>query len=345
MLSIIQDIPDFVLSSRLDFVIEVDKQMTFTLMQGSNVILQETYTPDSNNRIHILDLFSLMEPYLLSSPLSEFSYMCISLSENPISKKFVVLLSRYLVPGDSSDFVNNYFLTALAGRDKTTSFCRKETLSLTTGRLSSGGANIPVTAECIFVNDSNKIYKSLRSLGSVPDYGISSVDVSPSRFTQPGYKLLRYTVTAGSRRQVYRLNNDEPESIGIKFRNSFGCMETFYFIGIDTVEPELTRSAAYFGGKYKTYHVDEQRRHTISTGYIPEAMFQLVDDVARSQDVYLESSSDDIPITIIDSDTQRNTSDDGLFSFTITYILSSRCQNRLKLLPDIFDDTFDDTYN
>lgn len=122
-------------------------------------------------------------------------------------------------------------------------------------------------------------------------------------------------------------------------------METFYFIGTDKIEPELTRSAAYFNGIYKTYYIDEQRKHTLSTGYIPESMYMLVDDVARSQEVYLINGSEDIPITIVDSDTQRDTSDDGLFSFSITYIFSSRCQNRLKLLPEIFDDSFDDTYN
>lgn len=345
MLSIIQDIPDFVLSSQLDIVIGADKQVTFSLNKDGSVILQETYTPDSKNQVQILDMFSLMEPYLLTSPLCQFSYTCSASGETSISKTFIVLLSQYQVQVTATDFVNNYFLTALAGRDKITSFDRKETLYLTTGRISSGGTTIPVTAECVFVNDSNQITTSARSLGSVSDYGIRSVDVSPSRFTLSGFKLLRYTVTAGARRQVYRLDHDDPDSIGIKFRNSFGCMETFYFIGTDKLEPELTRSAAYFNGTYRTYHIDEQRKHTLSTGYIPESMYTLVDDVARSQEVYLMDSSEEIPITIIDSDTQRNTSNDGLFSFTITYILSSRCQNRLKLQPDIFDDTFDDTYN
>ena len=298
MLSIIQDIPDFVLSSQLDIVIGADKQVTFSLSKDGNVILQETYTPDSKNQVHILDLFSLMEPYLLTSPLSQFSYTCSASSETSINKTFIVLLSQYLIPGSATDFVNNYFLTALAGRDKITSFDRKETLYLTTGKISSGGTTIPVTAECVFVNDSNQITTSARSLGSVSDYSIRSVDVSPSRFTQSGYRLLRYTVTAGARKQVYRLDYDEPDSIGIKFRNSFGCMETFYFIGTDKLEPELTRSAAYFNGTYRTYHIDEQRKHTLSTGYIPESMYSLVDDVARSQEVYLMDGAEEIPLPL-----------------------------------------------
>ena len=61
MLSVIQDIPDFVLSSQLDIVIGADKQVTFSLNKGGSVILQETYTLDSKNQVHILDLFSLME--------------------------------------------------------------------------------------------------------------------------------------------------------------------------------------------------------------------------------------------------------------------------------------------
>ncbi|WP_418574114.1 hypothetical protein [Phocaeicola sp.] len=261
------------------------------------------------------------------------------------STNFTVLLCRPIVPCSAEDFVANYFLTTLTGRDKITSFGRTETLYLATGKLSSGGTTIPVTTECIFVNEQNQLLKSTRSLDNVADYGIRSIDVSPSRFTQSGYKLLRYTVLAGARKQTFRVDQDEPESIGLKFRNSFGVIETFYFVGGDTVEPELTRSAAYFAGQYKTYYVDEQRKHTLNTGYIPESMFALADDVARATDVWLMDESGDIPITITESNTSRSDEDDGLFAFTVSYIFASRCQQRLRLLPDIFDDSFDDTYN
>lgn len=346
MLTIPQDIPDFVLSSQLDnFTINADKQVTFVLKQSNTVILQESYTPDSSNQIRILDLFSLMESYLLTSPMTQFSYEVSASGETTVSKTFTVLLCRPIIPCSAEDFVADYFLTTLAGRDKITSFGRTETLYLTTGKLSSGGTTIPVTAECIFVNDQNQLLKSTRSLGNVADYDIRSIDVSPSRFTQSGYKLLRYTVLAGSRKQTFRVDQDEPESIGLKFQNSFGSVETFYFVGGDTVEPELSRSAAYFAGQYKTYYVDEQRKHTLNTGYIPESMFALADDVARATEVWLMDESGDIPITITESNTSRSDEDDGLFAFTISYIFASRCQQRLRLLPDIFDDSFDDTYN
>lgn len=346
MLTIPQDIPDFVLSSQLDnFTINADKQVTFVLKQSNAVILQESYTPDSSNHIRILDLFSLMESYLLTSTMTQFSYEVSASGETTVSKTFTVLLCRPIIPCSAEDFVANYFLTTLAGRDKITSFGRTETLYLTTGSLSSGGTTIPVTAECVFVNDQNQLLKSTRSLGNVADYGIRSVDVSPSRFTQSGYKLLRYTILAGARKQTFRVDQGEPESVGLKFRNSFGVVETFYFVGGDTVEPELSRSAAYFAGQYKTYYVDEQRKHTLNTGYIPESMFALADDVARATEVWLMDESGDIPITITESNTSRSDEDDGLFAFTVSYIFASRCQQRLRLLPDIFDDSFDDTYN
>ena len=325
MLTIPQDIPDFVLSSQLDnFTISADKRVTFVLKQANTVILQETYTQDTSNQIHILDLFSLMEPYLIGSPMLQFSYEVSASSETTISKTFTVLLCRPIIPCSGVDFVTNYFLTTLAGRDKITSFNRTETLYLTTGSLSS---------------------ESTRSLGNVADNGIRSVDVSPSRFTQSGYRLLRYTILAGARKQTFRVDQDQPESVGLKFRNSFGCVETFYFVGGDTVEPELTRSAAYFAGQYKNYYVDEQRKHTLNTGYIPEGMFNLADDVARATEVWQMDESGDISITITESNTSRSDEDDGLFAFTVSYIFASRYQQRIRLLPDIFDDSFDDTYN
>lgn len=346
MVSVTQNIPEFALSSQLnELEIDADEKVTFILKKNESVILQETYTPDFNNKIRILDLFSLLEPYLLENPLTNFSYELRADSLWDNSTNFTVLLCRPVIPCSAVDFVTNYFLTTLAGRDKITSFNRTETLYLTTGSLSSGGTTIPVTAECVFVNDQNQLLKSTRSLGNVADYGICPIDVSPSRFIQPGYQLLRYTIMAGTRKQTFRVDQGQPESVGLKFRNSFGSVETFYFMGGDTVEPELTRSAAYFAGQYKTYYVDEQRKHTLNTGYIPEAMFDLADDVARATEAWLMDESGDIPITITESDTSRSDKDDGLFAFTISYIFASRHQQRFRLLPEIFDDSFDDTYN
>lgn len=216
MLSIIQDIPDFVLSSQLDIVIGADKQVTFSLNKGGSVILQETYTPDSKNQVHILDLFSLMEPYLLTTPLSQFSYTCSASGETSISKTFTVLLSQYLIPVTATYFVKNYFLTALAGRDKITAMNRKETLYITMGVVDASFI-VPVSAECIYSDDNNNINKVTRNIGFSFRGDISSIDVSPSLFAKDGYKLLRYTITAGARRQVYRLDHDAPDSIGIKF--------------------------------------------------------------------------------------------------------------------------------
>lgn len=346
MLTIPQDIPDFVLSSQLDnFTISADKQVDFVLKQGDTVILQENYTPDASNQIRILDMFSLMEPYLIASPLLQFSYTVSASGETSISKTFTVLLCRSAVPCSAEDFVNGYFLTTLAGRNKVTSFGRTETLYFVNGLLTEEEATTGVAAECVFVNDDNRLLKRIVPLSIVTKYGIYSVDVSPSRFNLSGYHLLRYAVMAASRKQIFHVDQSEPEAIGLKFRNSFGLVETFYFIGGDTVEPELTRSASYFSGQYKTYYVDEQRKHTLNTGYIPESMFALADDLARTTEAWLMDDSGDIPITIIESDTSRSDEDDGLFSFTVTYILASRCQQRIHLLPEVFDDSFDDTYN
>lgn len=346
MLSIPQDIPDFALSSQLDnFLISADRPVTLLLEQGDTVILQETYTPDAKNLIRILDLFSLMEPYLLAEPLLSFSYTLSASEEETLSKTFTVLLCRPYVPCTANEFVMNYFLSTLAGRNKVTALGRSEILYLTTGALNSGETSIGVTAECVFVDEQNQLLYFTYELDSVEDYGIRAIDASPSRFTQLGYQLLRYTITAGARQQTFLVNQDQPDFIGVKFRNSFGVAETISFAGGESVEPELTRNASYFSGQYKTYYVDEQRKHTLNTGYVPESMFALVDDVARATEVWLIDEYGDIPITVLESETKRDDALDGMFSFTITYVLASRCQQRLRLLPAIFDDTFDDTYN
>ena len=191
MVSVTQNIPEFALSSQLnEIVINADEEVTFILKKNDSVILQESYTPDSQNIIRILDLFSLLESYLINEPLTNFTYEMIADSLWDNSTNFTVLLCRPIVPCSAEDFVANYFLTTLTGRDKITSFGRTETLYLTTGKLSSGGTTIPVTAECIFVNDQNQLLKSTRSLGNVADYGIRSIDVSP-----PGSRPSAWTRT------------------------------------------------------------------------------------------------------------------------------------------------------
>lgn len=95
MVSVTQKIPEFALSSQLnEIVINADEEVTFILKKNDSVILQESYTPDSQNIIRILDLFSLLESYLINEPLTNFTYEMIADSLWDNSTNFTVLLCR-----------------------------------------------------------------------------------------------------------------------------------------------------------------------------------------------------------------------------------------------------------
>ena len=343
MITIRRDIPSFALLSQLEeLTIFCNKVVTFELSQAGQTVFSEKYIPDGTSLVRIFDFCALVEPSLREEPLLEFQYRISADGETPVTKSFVVLMARVRVPIEAISFCNNYFLSCLGGQPKQTSPGRRELLSLTSGAV-SGSGTIPVSVECVFVDEKNVPTTETRQLDAVSAVGVHTIDVSPTRFLKEGALLVRYTVIAGKRRQVYRVGRQEEEPVGVSFLNAFGCRETFYFRGLIKLTPEIERSMAYMGGQYKTYRVEEQLQHELNTGFLPSSMYHLADDMSRSVDTRLITPSGEVDVAIVDSDTERTT-DNKLFSFTVTYIRSSR-QQAPFLFPYIFDNTFDKSFN
>lgn len=345
MLSIINDIPDFAVSNELNnFSIMVDSELTLEVQHHGSTVWRANYVPDSHNEVDIIDIFSVLEPFLIESPLQMFSYRLSAAGEAPLSKDFTILLCRCDVDTSGSSFVQTHFLTALDGV-KITYRNSREFLYLTSGSTTVGGTVTP-QVHCKFVDANNHLTEQTRALTSVNESGINKIDVAPSLFTLAGSDLVSYTVVAGSRRMEYRVV--EPEFfIGavIEFRNAFGCMETFSFAGLRTNKPKVERSAAYFSGVYHNYHVDTKKHIKVNSAFIPLSMGDFADDLAQSMEIYLLTGREVVPVTIVESETDRNNAPDALFSFSIEFIKSAKNRKLLPELRRIFDDTFDQTYN
>lgn len=338
-----------------------DYSAKFELRYAAELILSETYIAEIHNGITIYDLSSLIEPYLQDKFIDSFD-IGISIFETETgnnianyAKTVTSLYSRARINMPAADFICKFFLSTLMG-DKVTSPGRKEYLHFVTTEKDFTADNddqnlitVQISADWIDgdFSKSSEVLKWYIELTTTELQKIT-VDISPDKFKRKGFTLIGYTVVVGERKQRYIVDNDCLDTDpAIAFVNSFGCLETFYFTGTNELEPSFQRDAAYINGKYRNYHVEEERNFKADTGVIPESMSCLVDDLTRATDIYLiEKGEIGREITITNSETKRNNNLDSLFRASITYRIADRNQNELFPLQAVrtFDKTFDNTF-
>lgn len=358
-------VEEFTFSSALDRIVfamvgtRADYSAKFELRQGEETILSENYVPDANNEIVIRDLSSLIEPYLQENLLSNFEIEIIATSDTDIlgqSKMvFTALYCKADVDMPVVDFIANFFLSTLMG-DKVTALGQKEYLhfcyTLSDKDVESGAHNFKTLVEIypVFVDGQMNVVTSFRNWEvqlQMVARQIVTIDVSPLQFVEKGLTLISYKVVVGGRAQTFCVNQRFDSEPDIAFKNSFGLLETLYFIGTKEETPEISRSAAYIDGEYRNYHIEENRLVKAHTGVLPETMVCLVDELARSTEAYLiEKGEIGRQITITGSELKRTNELDSLFSFQITYRIAKRNQNILKVFrpSQTFDSTFDKTF-
>lgn len=335
-----------------------DYSAKFTLLTNSETILSETYVPDLNNEIIIRDISSLINPYLKDVLVSNFSISISVFDKNtseffaPAYKSFKALYCEVVVDINAVDFIGRFFLSTLMGA-KVTALGQKEYLHFATidEDFVSGDENIiAYKVFAYYVNSEMKQVSNVinRNVSlNADNLQIVTIDASPHNFVEKGLTLVSYKVVVGNRIQMYYVGKRYDSEPDIAFKNSFGLLETLYFTGTKEEAPEMSRSAGYVNGEYRNYYIEENRVVKANTGIIPEAMVCLVDELARSTEAYLiEKGEIGRQITITDSELKRTNDLDSLYSFQITYRLSKRNQNVLKVqLPaKTFDSTFDKTF-
>lgn len=331
----------------------------FELRHGVETILSENYVPDANDEIVIYELSSLVEPYLQDKLISNFDMEITAFSPDDNSilgrskMNFTALYCKADVDISADDFINRFFLSTLMGA-KVTALGQKEYLHFVTTDedLISGGENnlVAIRIHADYVDSEMKKITNVFEWNvqlNTASLQIVTIDVSPHNFVGKGLTLVSYKVVVGSRVQTYCVSirfDSEPD---IAFKNSFGLFETLYFTGTKEDTPEISRNAAYINGEYCNYHIEENRIVKANTGVIPETMVCLVDELARSTEVYLiEKGEIGRQLTVTDSELKRTNDLDFLFNFQITYRIAKRNQNILKVIRSVrtFDSTFDKTF-
>lgn len=343
MVIIVSDLRDYMFSSELtEFSFRADTPVRVQVLYGSEAILDETLVPDTTGMIRIRELNQLIESYLIENLIASFRYVLSVNSTAVASKTFKVQYCKAEVGMDTVSFLNTFFLSTLMG-DKVTTLSRKEHLHLVCGTATEVKAKIKYrvgkTTEVV-----EKLLKSITGLNVV-----STIDVSPVLVEEQGKELLGYSIIAGDRLQTFVIDRKDPRSEpDLLFTNSFGCQETIYCRGTFKLESEMERQQAYIDGKYRTYHVNENRKYKANTGVLTTAMANWAEDLFRSKEIYLfdgESIGKEIAIT--ESKFVRSNNPDELPSFNFEYRYAQRNQNILFTAKAgrIFDMTFDRTFN
>ena len=172
---------------------------------------------------------------------------------------------------------------------------------------------------------------------------------STSQFEPPseGYILHTITATAGKERtQVFRVMPAiDADPVTLVFRNCFGQIESFHFIGNTTEELKPTRSSASFQGTTRNYLVESVPEYTSVTAPLRPVDIAPFEDLCSSTLVYLSADEgEEICITDNELSLSNNRYEPQRGSVKWRYATNSR-HFVLSTPKRTFDSTFDTTFS
>lgn len=350
MFTIVEDIPDFILSGKLShFVLFTDEEkLFFSFKHGSNIILSDFYYPDNSGLIFISSLQSLFERYFSEeSIIEDFTYSVHGLSEQ-VDKTFHVLYCIYDTNLSSDAFISSFFLTRLQGK-KRTLLENPEFLGMVITE------NISVTITGNMMLNGKKIsfgpYEYMSFSCPVSEYIPVYFNISPSSVQDSlNGTLINYTVMAGKRKMTYYLIRPEyPVLNSFLFKNGFGLFETITISGITTDKGKKHSTIALIGNIFHSFNESFDREYEIVTSYLSDAEIPFFRDFLNSDQVLLLSSDNlsDKPVLITEYTDECSDVLDGMTSFKFTWKYAQQNGRYINVtIPDgIFGDMFDDTFN
>lgn len=139
------------------------------------------------------------------------------------------------------------------------------------------------------------------------------------------------------------------EKTAFLFKNLFGVPEMLVMTGVNRRTSELEASFSWMNRKYRKTSTDLTTSHTICTGYIDKETRESVKDAIRSDEVHLVEGTRLVDmVTVTDIDLSMETPQNAGQTAYITYRVSEKVQERFSRVAvrdgEIFDDTFDDSF-
>ena len=342
MMTIIQQPETFSFSSALkDIIIESDVNVTLVFSNGSSNFLQETYTPDNENRIYVRDLSRLLVPYISKTELRQ--RFLISVTPATGAGSIIDITVQYglvEINVSASEFLASHFLTILPG-GKVIFPNQKEYLSLVV----TEPTQVTITAQY------QSQARQTKTLQVTTLNKVVTVDVSPSLFPDPE-TIFFIVVSAGTRSFLYYIRQLQVvDPVQFIFLNSFGVKETFIPAGLTLCENIYQNLFGSFYGLYRKHNVELVKQHTTNTGVLTQEMAPWLEELFLSKDVFRFSPIGiEQEITIEEATVKRSSAKDELPAFEFKYRLSKRNHHELYTSADnlsnrIFDQTHDLAFN
>lgn len=336
------DIPDVTITMRSGAV-KVD--VTVRYGASGDIYYHETLWP-VGGMVTLTDLGTLLEPFARQRLELQLQITAVQLSasDSTVDTQTAyssVYFSLADVGMSADEFYRSSFLTILRG-PKVTAPGRLEYLHY----YGDGGATCLAT----YTDGTTASFLPQVVAGSSV---YTTIDVSPAHFVSSGKTLASYEVTAGERHQRFDIDFRQPDCAPVLlFDNSFGVQELLYCTGTHKVSPGYERKQSRIGRMLRNYRIKETRVFEANTGILTVPMANWVDELFRSQSVYIVNFVDGFAhvgkeVVITDSKSDNSNDDDFMPSFTFSYQYAQRVQNVLQLerAGRIFDNTFDNTFN
>ncbi len=324
--------------SELDVVVfSANSTMSLSITDaGSSTVLSCSYTP-VDGVVKVYDLDQLLSR-LITGVMADFIF-----EVNGTSQTLHVLQSRARVNIPATEFLASHYLSSVFSQRDTT-LARKELVTL----LSTSGT-VDVVAACVYADGETCVLQSVTLASSLPSGVIHEVDCSPSLLVDDTKGVLvQYTVNAGGRLMTFRVSPTATHHTAMLMRNDFGAWEPCYFAGMDETDPAITREFVQIGGVARPLRIDELERFKSHTGPLCPGSVQLFRALARSTEIVLleDGNTTGDGVVIADQEIKYTNEDGHLPLFTFTWHRASRLsQTKVPIIPRLFDDTFDETFN
>lgn len=329
-----------------DIVFSLTGEKAAVIMTVDGEIIYSEHLFPSRGIIKISDLPNLITPYAKQKLTVAFELKIKEVVEDGTQPSTVTMSANVIycsadVDTTAEDFTSHHFLSLMLGK-KTTAVGRLEYLHYI------GTDTATVTAS---YDDGTTEKFTLTPVGGNSKY--TTIEVSPALFAKKDKQLIRYTVVAGERLQMFVIDFKNPDCAPILiFDNSFGVEELIYCTGTETVSPSFKRESSYIEGIQKNYNIEETKTFKADTGYLSFDEANWAGDLFRSEYIRVVNFYSGVPnigkeVIITESKLDYTNDYDEMPRFTFSYQYAQRNHNVLDLKREgrIFDNTFDNTFN
>lgn len=289
-ISVITDIPIFVLSSQLrevKFSTDLDK-IVVAVYDGETKLYSTTIYP-FDGVASVFDLRTVIELYMRKKDRSytAFTVYFSDIYDNDTgSFNLNTIYCSLSLPIEAGIFASYSFLTTLSS---------KRTCPHSTELLSflHGQEDETLRAYCTFVDDNNTtssvcidIERIITSDIDVKTFVIKYDDIV-SLLVDNGYsvdKLNAYSIVLGNRSFTYYVVDAIPD-VSFTFKNCFNLPETVLLNAVTTTKSKVQRSIAMAKSKYSFYDQTTEKTYEVQSSPLTEQESQWIEQLAMSLDV------------------------------------------------------------